>query len=356
MRRALSCIPFFAVLFGLGVLMYVALAPLTTEAQTTQVVAPTYTPTSDGTPAAPVVQSATYPDETKWYNSINGRFTWDIPDGVTRAAVEMATSTTGEPTDTYPATKTDLYVSPDMLQNGLQYVSVQFKNDTGWGDITFRPLLIDTIPPKPFVIKVEKPEKNTFPVLHFQTSDSLSGIDHYELYVPHKEVLTFSPEEAKAGYQLKELEDDVYIIRVTAVDAAGNKRDNTVPVVIQAGWVPPQEGAQNSPFLDFFSGESGVILVLLFVILGQFAYILYEKDQLKKEEEELRKETREVEEQMAKIFTALRNEIYDQIQALSKRSRMTKAEKEAVDGLNTALKVSETLVEREIDDINDILK
>jgi hypothetical protein len=72
--------------------------------------------------------------------------------------------------------------------------------------------------------------------------------------------------------------------------------------------------------------------------------------------EKLRRETREIQDQMEKIFSALRDEIYDQINLITKRPRLSKKEKEAVEGLNQALEVSETLIEKEINDVKSILK
>ncbi len=59
---------------------------------------------------------------------------------------------------------------------------------------------------------------------------------------------------------------------------------------------------------------------------------------------------------MEKIFSALRDEIYDQINAITKKERLSKKEREAVEGLNQALEVSETLIEKEITDVSKILK
>jgi hypothetical protein len=88
----------------------------------------------------------------------------------------------------------------------------------------------------------------------------------------------------------------------------------------------------------------------------QFGYLIFERKQYAKKEERLRKETREVQDQMEKIFSALRDEIYDQINNITKRPRLSAKEKEAVEGLNQALEVSETLIEKEINDVKKILK
>jgi len=109
-------------------------------------------------------------------------------------------------------------------------------------------------------------------------------------------------------------------------------------------------------FWDYFSPVNLFIFFLLVIILLLTIYIWYERKQLKIKEEKLRRETREVQDQMEKIFSALRDEIYDQVNAITKRKRLSKNEKEAVEGLNQALEVSETLIEKEINDVKAILK
>jgi hypothetical protein len=59
---------------------------------------------------------------------------------------------------------------------------------------------------------------------------------------------------------------------------------------------------------------------------------------------------------MEKIFSALRDEIYEQVNHITKRKRLSEKEKEAVEGLTQALEVSETLIEKEISDVKTILR
>jgi predicted RecB family nuclease len=92
------------------------------------------------------------------------------------------------------------------------------------------------------------------------------------------------------------------------------------------------------------------------VIVLQFFYVWYERKQTRIKEEKLRKETREIQDQMEKIFSALRDEIYDQVNMITKQKRLSKNERAAVEGLTQALEVSETLIEKEISDVKSILK
>jgi hypothetical protein len=174
--------------------------------------------------------------------------------------------------------------------------------------------------------------------------------------IADKEPIRVTPDEAKIGYLLKELEDGTYTVTVVAHDKAGNTKVSTVAVQITAGWIKPAEVEIETSIWDYFTGRNIFTFLLLVTIMMQFLYIWYDRKQNKLREDKLRRETREIQDQMEKIFSALRDEIYDQINLITKRPRLSKKEKEAVEGLNQALEVSETLIEKEINDVKTILK
>lgn len=94
------------------------------------------------------------------------------------------------------------------------------------------------------------------------------------------------------------------------------------------------------------------LLIVLLVFLGHLAYV---HRQFKLREKRIKRETAEIHEQMTKIFSALRDEIYDQVRSITKRSKLTRKEADAVAGLNQALEVSETLIDKEINDVKNLL-
>ena len=120
--------------------------------------------------------------------------------------------------------------------------------------------------------------------------------------------------------------------------------------------MPPVENEEETSFWDYFTAINLFIAFLIIVVALQIIYFWYEHKHLKEREEKLRRETREIQDQMEKIFSALRDEIYDQIKTITKRKRLSASEKEAVESLTQALEVSETLIEKEINDVNTILK
>jgi hypothetical protein len=308
-------------------------------------------------PRAPEVGSVVFLDPEVWYNKTEGSFTWDLPFDVNSMAVEIATSSENVPTNVVEPPVEEFAVSADNLTDGIQYLSIRFKNQVGWGAVTNRKIQIDRTPPEAFPIIIQAgTTPSAFPLLMFDAKDTTSGIDHYELTIADKEPLVITPDEAKLGYLLKELEDGTYTVKVIAFDRAGNKTESTKPVLITAGWVKPSETATETSFWSFLTPKNIFIALLILIVLMQFGYIIFERKQYAKKEERLRKETREIQDQMEKIFSALRDEIYDQINNITKRPRLSAKEKEAVEGLNQALEVSETLIEKEINDVKKILK
>ncbi|MDC1205624.1 cohesin domain-containing protein [Candidatus Pacebacteria bacterium] len=308
-------------------------------------------------PRAPEVGSQAFLDPELWYKETDGIFTWELPFDVTTVAVELATSSENDPSEVFDPPIEDFKVSSKNLIEGIQYLSVQFENQVGWGGITNRKIQIDTKPPESFKIDVQTANaRSGFPLLIFDANDVTSGIEKYDMVIAGGETIEVTPDEAKLGYLLKELEDGTYTVKVTAYDKAGNITVSTVPVLITAGWIKASDIEEVSAFWTFFTGVNIFIVVLILLVLGEFGYILYERRQFGKTEGKLRKETREIQDQMEKIFSALRDEIYDQINTITKRPRLSKKEKEAVDGLNQALEVSETLIEKEINDVKKILK
>jgi hypothetical protein len=312
-------------------------------------------------PRAPEVGSQTFLDPEVWYNIKKGIFTWTLPFDVDEVAVEVTSDSENKPQDHKEAITDqpveEFAITDDNATDGIQYVSVSFKNQVGWGDVTNRKLKIDTTPPEPYAISVQAGNSpDSFPLIRFEAKDTTSGVDYYEMTIADKEPIRVTPDEARLGYLLKELEDGTYTVKVVAADMAGNKRESSVAVLITAGWIKPVEVAEESSFWDFLTPINLFIFFLLVIILLQIIYFWYEHKNLKEREEKLRRETREIQDQMEKIFSALRDEIYDQVNMITKRKRLSAKEREAVEALTQALEVSETLIEKEINDVKSILK
>jgi len=307
------------------------------------------------------VYSQTFYDPEVWNAVDNGLFTWELPPDVIATAVEIATSSSNRPNNNAAAISqsavTEFLVTADMVADGIQYLSLRYSTEEGWGEVLNRKLLIDITPPEPFEIGVFTPNsKGAFPILSFDAVDFTSGVRHYEVLIGDNVSLQVSPEEAKLGFSLSELEDGVYPIRVVAYDSAGNIQESTTEVTVAAGWVGLKANAGTKTVNPYMFGPHLYSLLLTLIILLLLIVIYFERRKMILKEVRLRRETHEIQEQMEKIFSALRDEIYEQINTITKRKRLSKAEKEAVDGLHQAIEVSETLIEKEISDVKKILK
>ena len=312
-------------------------------------------------PRAPEIGSQTFLDPTNWYNTTEGLFVWTLPFDVNAVAVEIATSSDNQPDSNpdaiFEPPIDEFAITADNVTDGIQYLSIKFRNQVGWGTVLNRRIQIDTTPPEPFTIEVRTgTTPSDFPILVFEAEDATSGIDYYELFIADREPVRISPREARLGYLLGELRDGTYTARVVAYDMAGNPREAEESVLITAGWEPPVQESDDRSFWDFLTALNLFIFTLIIVIGLLVGFIWYERKQSKLREEKLRRETREIQDQMEKIFSALRDEIYDQVNMITKRKRLSKGEKEAIEGLNQALEVSETLIEKEINDVKSILR
>jgi hypothetical protein len=312
-------------------------------------------------PRAPEVGSQVFLDPETWYKATDGVFTWTIPFDVSALAIEIATSSdhvpSKNPNAVYDPPIDEFVINKGLVVDGEQYFSIQYQNQVGWGGVLNRKLRIDTTPPEPFEIVVVPGTLPTdFPLITFEAQDVTSGIDYYEMTVADKEPIRITPDEAKLGYLLKELEDGTYTVKIDAFDKAGNKREGSKAVLIKSGWIKPAEVEEETSIWDYFTAVNLLIFFLIVVVILQLIYMWYERKQLRLKEEKLRKETREIQDQMEKIFSALRDEIYDQVNMITKQKRLSKNERIAVEGLTQALEVSETLIEKEISDVKSILK
>lgn len=309
------------------------------------------TSTADGTLAAPTISSSVFGNPNQWYAPLPGSFSWEVPEDASAVAVELVGSTDDEPMEVYEPPIASVNVLPDDMREGTQYVSVQFRNENGWGDIGYRPLRIDATPPEELYVDVITNEQTGVPTLVFRANDARSGLAGYALYFGTSEPVFITPEAAANGYPLSALEAGTYRVRVVAYDRAGNGSSRYFPVFMMN---------QNDGVVGGFVGPMSMTK-LIAIALGFVAFVtiwiaVRMHIRHRRRIERLRTEMYEVHEQMEKIFKALRDEIHDQVQSITNRSRLSKGEKNVVHNLNRVLETSETLVEKEVQDVKKILK
>lgn len=311
---------------------------------------------------APNIYSSVFPDEDMWYSSTSGEFVWSVPDSVTATAVTITPDPNDEPQRAAGAVYTPpisrLLITPDTVSSGEQYLSVRHQYNDEWGPTQVRRVLIDQVPPEPFYIEKVPPETSSDDlVLRFHAHDSISGVASYKVQVGDENYLV-TPLEAYFGYEVPEnnTETDT-AIRVVAFDKAGNATEaQNNPLLLSSS--NKASVPNNSETISSIIGVAvlAVFCALVTVVVLLVLYYRHQAHLSRRQHELLRKETQEVNVQTKKIFKALRDEIEDQIQTLSSKKRLNKHEQAVVANLSQALTVSEVLLQKEIEDVEELLK
>ena len=200
---------------------------------TTKIIS-TIPPTTPATPApvmgvtgAPVINSSTHPEESQWYSNNNPEFSWQLPSGATGVSLLLHQKATAN-----PGSQSDGLLESKKFENvadGVWYFHIKFRNQYGWGKTTHRKVLIDTKLPEPFEVVVdnEGDSTNPAPIFNFKTTDSLSGVEYYELKFKSEggtiTAATTTPQNIKDNpYQSLPLAPGKYKVIVTAYDKAKN--------------------------------------------------------------------------------------------------------------------------------------
>lgn len=183
----------------------------------------TPSPTPEGVPAPPVVFSSTHPEEDKWYSNNAPEFSWKLPSDVTAVSLLLHQKPTGD-----PGPYSDGLIestSFEDVKDGIWYFHIKFRNENGWGEITHRNVLIDTIPPNPFQVVFDNKgdATNPIPILFFKTEDTPSGIEYYQVIIDDIEMSRTTPQYIKDNpYNPSPISPGVQLVMVKAFDRAGN--------------------------------------------------------------------------------------------------------------------------------------
>ncbi|ULQ59738.1 hypothetical protein K7I13_14995 [Brucepastera parasyntrophica] len=115
------------------------------------------------------------------------------------------------------------------LPDGSHPIIVRAMDRAGHVRSEITNILIDTVPPEPFIISsdISGWTNNNSPVLNFHAADTTSGIERYELIING-----ISRGNIQSGYRVAELEDGIHEIEVLAVDGAGNVTGSKITAYI----------------------------------------------------------------------------------------------------------------------------
>lgn len=205
-------------------------------------------------PVNPLVRVPLYPNESHWYNHVGDVIVlWDLPADITQVAARISkikNNTVGTPEKTLSNGK-----NLGILDEGIWYIRVQFKNNVGWSEPTYYKISIDTTVPLPFDIKIDSViSDNPSPTIEFGTNDSLSGIANYTVAVDGNElvVTTSTTMKLPVGSPGK------HTLVVKANDFSGNSVQDRIEFEILPLPTPQIEFITRSVYQKEFIFASGV--------------------------------------------------------------------------------------------------
>lgn len=191
-----------------------------------QIVRPTVP--AENTPKRPTVRIALYPDATLWHNVSNIFIaSWDLPRDITN----VGTAINKQPNFS-PSTSEGLFDSKsfDVLDDGIWYLHLRFKNTAGWGETAHLRIAVDTKAPLPFPVDSSESESsdNPSPVLSFKTSDALSGILEYQIKIDNEAWTIIPLADFKGSWKVSPLAPRMHQITIRAFDLAGNSIESSI--------------------------------------------------------------------------------------------------------------------------------
>jgi hypothetical protein len=189
---------------------------------------------SEAAPAAPVLFSTSHSTPNNWYSNNEPEFSWQAPSDITAVKLLISEQPTSLPTVFYSPVISEKKVQ--KLDDKVWYFHVRFRNKYGWGGITHRKVLIDTEPPEQFEIKIDNggDDTNPQPILHFKTTDSLSGIEYYEVKIGEQDVVPIIAAALKTNpYKMSAQEPGKHTVIVKAFDKANNFTAAATDVMIE---------------------------------------------------------------------------------------------------------------------------
>jgi hypothetical protein len=302
-------------------------------------------------PEAPVIKSATHPDQTVWYKDRTVKLIWDIPYGVTGLKLGFDDKVEGKAVELHEPPTADF--SKEDVVDGVYYFHAMYMNRGGWGSSTTYKISVDGTPPDEFTATATGGDLTA--QVRFEAKDALSGISLYRIGLDAARTRDVQPSElVSGGYTLTNLDPGDHTITVIAVDKAGNEREAKVPVTVTGTKPvdPSTQPVQTSGFGPIY----WVSLLFMAALAIVITMLIKERRAYNEEKDHIKREAMEAGDKLINVFGVLRDEIEEKVLELSHKPNMTDNERNILEALKDALDISEELIDKEIEDVRKLLK
>ncbi|HEY4524190.1 MAG TPA: cohesin domain-containing protein [Candidatus Paceibacterota bacterium] len=232
-------------------------------------------------PAGPIVSSETHPDQARWYPEKNIIFRWTSLDPVEQYSYVLSRDPV-ENSDGISEGKNNSAIYKNLV-DGTHYFHIKSLHDGIWGGVTHFAVNVDTAPPAEFPIDISPAERTSSKrqFVSFTTTDTQSGLDHYEMKVVNLTANLVQAAEPGESFFIETvsphalaLDFGTYDVIVRAYDQAGNFREITkrLKVVNQIFEIVTGQGVKISragiiPWFWFW-----LLMIILIAGLGFLAW------------------------------------------------------------------------------------
>lgn len=190
-------------------------------------------------PAGPLIISETHPDQTTWYKTNTASLQWANNLPVEGYSYILSNEPIDIPDNISEGTKTQVVYKD--LPDGVHFFHVKALRGGVWGETSHYALKVDATAPAKFPIEIAPSSRTTSrrPIINFNTTDGLSGLDHFEIKIISRSAVSSSPTGQGQTFFIEtgspyypELDLGTYEILVRAYDKAGNIREIPQKLVI----------------------------------------------------------------------------------------------------------------------------
>ena len=230
----------------------------------------------------PEIVSLSHPDSDIWYSNSSPVFSWEKEEGVTDFSFSFSQNSQENP-DTV-SEGIVISKSYDNVADGVWYFHIRAKENGVWGKTSHLAVKIDTTPPQKFEPKIELNPA----FVYFETKDSHSGIDHYEISVLDFQKAPASAPffiEANSPYKIPFAETGRYSLFIRAYDKAGNYQEEKREFRLISSAISYIEGKGfqvKNVFLPLYLIYIFLFLFLAIIFFLTFYFIFLRKTGLKK--------------------------------------------------------------------------
>lgn len=203
------------------------------------------TPTTPSVPArpTPLLTVTGFPNQSQWYAADRAGIAYSRPSGLLGVSYVLDQQPSTTPPETVNNTSGTFELT--VPSDGLWYLHLRGKYDSGWSATAHYALRRDTVPPEAFTLRLNQPRGSDDPApqVEFSTTDATSGIAKYTAALDGD-----AAQDVSSPYTLNIRQAGQHRVRIVAFDQAGNQREASLEFTT-TGYPAPVITSASSPLL-----------------------------------------------------------------------------------------------------------